>query len=254
MSISNISNVNRNIYTQLNSGKRINSAADDPAGKAIAEKLKGQVNGYDKGTYNAKVGQAMLNTAEGGLGSIADSLQRMRELSVQAGNTAVYTPSDLKAMQKEIDQLKSSIQDAAKNTQFNTMSLLDGSKADWNLAVNPNGSGMTIQTANSTLDVLGIADYDITGNFDISKLDEAIQMVSDARSSIGASSNALDHTIRYNEYASYNLTASQSNIEDLDIPKAVSEKEKNRVLEEYQIFFMKRMMEDESRTNKLLQF
>lgn len=254
MSITNVSNLNSNIYRQLASGKRIHSAADDPAGKAIAEKLKSQVNGYDKGTYNAKMGQAMLNTAEGGLSSIADSLQRMRELSVQAGNTAVYTPSDLKAMQKEIDQLKSSIQDAAKNTQFNTMSLLDGSKADWNLAVNPNGNGMTIQTANSTLDVLGIADYDITGSFDIGKLDEAIQKISDARSSIGAGSNALDHTISYNQYASYNLTASQSSIEDLDIPQAVSEKEKNRVLEEYQMFFMKRMMDDEGNKNKLLLF
>lgn len=252
MSISSISNANSNLYTQLSSGKRINSAADDAAGMAIAEKLQSQSNGYDVGTYNAKMGQAMLNTAEGGLSSIADSLQRMRELGVQAANTAIYTPQDMKAMQDEVDQLKASIQDAAKNTRFNTMSLLDGSKADWNLATNPNGNGMTIQTANSTLDTLGIADYDITGDFDISKLDEAIQKVNDARSSIGASSNALDYTIRYNEYASYNLQSSQSSIEDLDIPKAVSEKEKNRVLEEYQIFFMKKKMEQQGNANKLL--
>lgn len=252
MSISSISNANNNLYTQLSSGKRINSAADDAAGMAIAEKLQSQSNGYDVGTYNAKMGQAMLNTAEGGLSSIADSLQRMRELSVQAANTAVYTPQDIKAMQDEVDQLKASIQDAAKNTRFNTMSLLDGSKADWNLATNPNGNGMTIQTANSTLDTLGIADYDLTGDFDISKLDEAIQKVNDARSSIGASSNVLDYTIRYNEYTSYNLQSSQSSIEDLDIPKAVSEKEKNRVLEEYQIFFMKKKMEQQGNVNKLL--
>ncbi len=254
MSISSISNMNSNLYTQLASGKRINSAADDAAGMAIAQKLESQANGYDAGTRNARMGQAMLNTAEGGLSSIADSLQRMRELSVQAANTALYTPADIQAMQDEVEQLKGTIQDAAKNTQFNTMSLLDGSKADWNMATNPNGNGMTIQTANSTLDTLGIADYDLTGDFDIGKLDDAIQKVNDARSSIGASSNALDHTINYNKYASYNLTASQSALEDLDIPKAVSEKEKNRVIEEYQIFFMKKRMEEEDNVNRLLRF
>ncbi len=254
MSISSLSNVNNNIYTQLASGKQINSAADNAAGLSIAESLKKQSNGYEVSSNNAAAGQDMLAVAEGGLNSIMGSLQRMRELSVQASNTAVYSSDDISAMQDEIDQLKSSIQDTAKYTTFNTMELLDGSKADWNLATNPSGNGMTIQTANSTLASLGIENFDVTGNFSIDTIDEAISNVSKSLSSIGSQSNALTYAINYNDYAAHNLTAARSNIEDLDMAKAVSEKEQKRILNEYQLFFTKKKMEEEQKVTRLLQF
>lgn len=255
MAISGISGSSNNYYGMIASGKRINSAADDAAGLAIAEKLESQANGYDVGRDNAAAGQDMLRVAEGGLGSIMDSLQRMRELSVQASNTAIYGKDELGAMQNEIDQLKQSIQDAAKYTQFNTMNLLDGSKESWNIATNPDGSGSKVTTPNSTLAALGIENYDVSGgNFDMKVLDDAISKVSDAMSSIGASYNGLEHRMNFNSYASYNLTASKSRIEDLDIPKAVSEKEKERLLNEYKMHFLRRQIEDQNQKAGLLRF
>lgn len=256
MSVSGISGLsNNNYYGMIASGKRINSAADDAAGLSIAEKLETQVNGYDVGSDNAKAGQDMLRVAEGGLGSVMDSLQRMRELSVQASNTAIYGQDELNAIQKEIEQLKGTISDATKYTQFNGMNLLDGSKGQWNIATNPDGSGTEVTTPKTTLEVLGIADYDVSGGrFDIGVIDDAISKVSDALSSIGASTNGLQHQINYNDYASYNLTASKSRIEDLDIPGAVSEKEKARLLDEYKLFFMKKQMEDASNVARLFKF
>lgn len=255
MAVSGISGSSNNYYGMIASGKRINSAADDAAGLAIANKLGTQATGYDVGRNNAAAGQDLLRVAEGGLGSIMDSLQRMRELSVQASNTAVYGNDELRAMQDEIDQLKSSIQDAAKYTQFNGMNLLDGSKEAWNIATNPDGSGSQITTPKSTLEALGIADYDVSGgNFDMRVLDKAIGKVTDAMSSIGASTNGLQHRMNFNSYASYNLTASKSRIEDLDIPKAVSEKEKERLLNEYKMHFLRRQIEDGRMKAGLLRF
>lgn len=255
MAVTGISGSGNNYYGMIASGKRIHSAADDAAGLAIANKLETQANGYTVGSNNAAAGKDMLGVAEDGLGSILDSLQRMRELSVQAGNTAVYGQGELNAMQKEIDQLKLSIQDAAKNTQFNGMNLLDGSRDTWHLATSPDGSGPVITTPESTLEALGITDYDVSGgNFDMRVLDDAIGKVTDALSSIGASTNGLQHQMNFNSYASYNLTASQSRLEDLDIPGAVSDKEKERLLNEYRMHFLRRQLEDESRKAGLLQF
>lgn len=248
-----ISGINAVDYSYLASGKRINSAADDASGLAIAEKLTSQTKALDAGTSNALTAKDMLNVADGGLSSIHSSLQRMREISVKASNSAVYGADDLAAMQDEIEQLKFSIQDAAKGTEFNKISLLDGSKADLNIATNPDGSGMKIQLANATLEALGIADFDVTGNFDISALDHAINQVSEARSNIGATSNALDSRVNYNSYASYNLVGARSNIEDLDIPQAISDLKKEQVINEYKVFFQKRLLEEENFVTKMFQ-
>lgn len=240
-------------YTALASGKQINSAADNAAGLAIAEKLESQSTGLSVGSSNAKAGQDLINVADGALSTIQDSLQRIRELSVQASSSAIYSPGDIRAMQKEIDGLKQSIQDTAKGTSFNTMKLLDGSMADLNLATNPQGGGLKIQMANSTLEALGIEDYDVTGKFSIKTIDDAIKKVSDARSSLGAQSNALDYTIRSNDYSAYNTTASQSKIEDTDYAKEITEQKKNQVMDQYRMFAQKAQMENEAGILKLFQ-
>ena len=244
MNISSVSNYStyRN-YQALSSGKRVNSAADDAAGLAISQKLQSQSNGYDVGYRNAGTSQDMLKTADGALGSITDNLQRIRELSVQAAN-GLYTDADRGAIQKEIDQLKQSISDTASQTQFNTKNLLDGTMGNSHVAAGPNGNGMEIQMPNATLKALGIEDYDVSsGNFDISVIDDALDKVNSARSGIGASSNRLDS---YNANASYNLTASQSRIEDLDYPKAVSDMKRNDLLRTFQIMMQRKMMENEN--------
>lgn len=240
-------------YTELVSGKRINSAADDAAGLAIAKKLETESTGLSTGANNAAAGRDLIQVADGALSGIQDSLQRIRELSIQASSSALYSPSDIKSIQQEIDGLKQSIQDTAKGTTFNTMKLLDGSMADLHLATNPQGGGMTIQLVNSTLESLGIADYDVTGDFNISDIDDALQKVSDARSSLGAQSNALGHTITNNRYSSYLTTAAQSRIEDTDYSEAITERQKEEVLEQYRIFNLKNIEESKSGILKLFQ-
>ena len=119
---------------------------------------------------------------------------------------------------------------------LNQINLLDGSMADLHLALNPSGGGMEIQTSNATLEALGIADYDLTGNFDIKKLDDAISKVSDARGSYGSVSNALEYSSSVSSISALNATASKSNIEDMDIGQYVSDKKKEDIMRQYQYF------------------
>lgn len=238
MSISRINENNlNNSYKQLSTMKKVNKAADDAAGAAIVQKLLSQSNGYDVGSKNASAGRDMLAVAEGGLDSIHSNLQRMKEISVQASN-GIYTAEDRAIMQEEIEGLKSSIQDAAKGTEFNTMKLLDGSMADKNIATNPDGSGKKISIDSAALDTLGIANFDVTSSFNIKDLDNAINMVSQSRGKIGADQNALEYAKNFNGVASQNLTASRSKIEDADVGRAVSDMQKEKVLVEYQRFAM----------------
>ena len=119
---------NRNLsrsFQKLSSGKRINSAADDAAGLAIAQKLLKQTNGLNAGVYNARTSQNMLNVAEGAMGSVTDMLQRVNELSIQAAN-GTNSSSDRGAIQAEIDQLTQEIDRVSATTKFNESYLLKG--------------------------------------------------------------------------------------------------------------------------------
>ena len=150
--------------------------------------------------------------------------------------------------------MKESISDVAKNTSFNTKSLLDGSMGSSHVASGPDGSGMDINMPDATLDALGIADFDVTGDFDLSVIDGALEKVSSARSEMGATSNRLDYTINFNSYASYNTTVSRSRIEDLDFPKAVSDMKKNSILEEYRLMMQKKQEEQNNMVVNMLRF
>ena len=233
------------IYGQIASGKRINSAADDAAGLTISKKLEEQTRGYNAGTQNAKQGIDALNISDGALGQIGDSLQRIYELSVKAGN-AMYGPNELKGIQDEISGLMGGIQDIAKGTEYNTLKLLDGSMADISMATNPNGGGPSIKMANATLEALGIDGYDVTGKFDINRISSAIDKVNESRSKIGAQTNALEYTVGQNNITAENLTASQSKLEDLDIYQAISDMKKQQTLDNYKLMMQKNQQEQET--------
>lgn len=111
---------------KLSSGLRINSAADDAAGLAISEKMRGQIRGLDQAKSNSQDGISLVQTAEGALSETTSILQRMRELAVQSSNDTA-TDSDRTQIQKEVSQLSSEIDRIANTTQFNTKNLLDGS-------------------------------------------------------------------------------------------------------------------------------
>lgn len=236
-------------YGKIASGKKIQSAADGAAELSIVEKEDAQVRGLNAGAKNIGSAQDMLKVADGAMGGITDYLQRIRELAVQASNTAVVTDSDRANIQMEIDQLKQGISDIASQTTFNTKPLLDGSNTEFQIATNADGASMTVSTADTTLAALGIADFDVTGNFDIADIDKALETVSAARSSAGAQSNALEYAYNYNTNASLNTTAAKSRLEDLDIPQAISEQKKQETLQEYALFMQKKKQEEEQ--NKL---
>ena len=250
MRIPTVSNYANSLYGKIASGKRIQTAADDAAGLAIANKLKKESNGLDVGAYNIQNGIGVANIQDGALGTMHDSLQRIRELSIQASN-GIYSDSDKQAMQDEIDQLLMDIEQTAVGTEYNQMKLLDGSMADMHIASNPDGTGMKIQMENGTLKALGIEGYSVMGNFDISVIDAAMEKVSASRSRTGATTNAMEHAYNYNTRASLELTGARSRIEDLDIPKAVSEQKKNKLLQDYRFGMMKKQIDNDSYVLKL---
>ena len=233
------------IYSQIASGTKLQSAADGAAEMAIVTKENAQVNGLNMGERNAQDGKSLLNVADGAMDNLADQLQRIRELAVQASNTAVLTDDDRQMIQDEIDQLKQGISDIANNTQFNNKKLLDGSYKDGYIASGPNGTGMMLDIGDATLQALGIADFDVTGDFSVGTIDDALSKVSSNRSTIGAQSNSLDYTIAYNSNASINLTSAKSRLEDADLAKLVSEKDKQNILQSYRIIMQKKAQEQE---------
>ena len=242
-----------NIYSKLSSGKRINKAADDAAGLAIGKKMQRQENGLLVSAQNVKDGMGALNVADGAMDGMMDYLQRMRELALRASN-GLYSDSDRETFQTEIDSLKEGIQSLAKNTSFNEQTLLDGSMADMNLVTNPEGGGLSISMANTTLEALGIADFDVrSGNFDLSAIDKAMDMVSSARSNTGAYTNRLTHTYNFNMGAAEETTRSRSRIEDLDLPMAISEKQKKDLLMEYRNLMLGNITNQRSMMMKLFQ-
>lgn len=361
---------NRNLsrsFQKLSSGKRINSAADDAAGLAIAQKLLKQTNGLNAGVYNARTSQNMLNVAEGAMGSVTDMLQRVNELSIQAAN-GTNSSSDRGAIQAEIDQLTQEIDRVSATTKFNESYLLKGGAGKNSIPVSARDAGITgtltqdATKATFTMDALKIGDSIKIGGigytigdkddetnpnvitadtaysriqeqlaaassvgattaatvsagtvdpndpskvrFEISKgsveqsnsfstslhvgaesdmankisvnidalnaagigiyglnvadktgmaatnaidaISDALAKVSAQRSSLGAASNRLDHSIAYGNNAIYNLTASHSRIADTDYGKGVTDLKKNQLLNTYSIMMQRKYMENQS--------
>ena len=118
----------RSTVTQLSSGLRINTAADDPSGLAIAEKLQAQVNGFDQAVKNVQDANNAATVAEGALQTTTDILQRIRSLAVEASSD-ITSPTDKQNLQAEVSQLLLEVNRISQNTNFNGSALLDGSHA-----------------------------------------------------------------------------------------------------------------------------
>jgi len=228
---------------KLASGNRINTAADDAAGMAISEGMKNQLAGTNKGINNAHDMKNALNVADAGLESIADALGRIRELGVQAAN-GIYTQSDRKIFQEEINQLVEHINSVGENTNFNTQKLLDGTFVNKNAATGPNGEGMNVNIQGSLAEQLGIANIDVVNSrMDFDAIDNALEAVNTQRANIGAQTNRLEHTINAQETAAYNLAVSNSRKADADMAKAMLERSGRNALEQVGIHMQKLAME-----------
>jgi flagellin len=207
---------------RLSSGLRINSAKDDAAGLAISERLTTQVRGYNQAIRNAGDGISLAQTAEGGMEAITNSMQRMRELAVQAANYS-NTTADRTAINSEFAQLKAEIDRVSQQTKFNTRGLLDGSFTSATFQVGAN-SGETISVdsiTNMGATALGLtAAIDVTtaanASTAIGAIDTALTTVTSARANLGASINRFEQTVSNLRVTVENLSSARSRIQDAD--------------------------------------
>ena len=214
---------------RLSSGFRINRAADDAAGLAISEKLRGQIRGLSQAQRNSQDAVSLVQTAEGSLNEVHSMLQRVRELAVQYQNGTLST-SDKAAITAEAAQLASEIERIGNSADFNGIKLLDGSGGTISFQVGANdGDVIAVDTATLS-DKVGTVTVDQTDA--ISAIDAAIEQVSALRGSFGAVQNRLEHTL--NNLATYqeNLTASESRIRDVDMASEMVEFSKNQILQQ----------------------
>ncbi len=236
---------------QLSSGYKINRAADDAAGLTISEKMRSQIRGLTQASANAQDGISCVQTAEGALAEVHDMLQRMNELAVKSAN-GTNTTADRVAIQKEINALVSEIDRVAQSTQFNTLSLLDGTFAP------SKGNNVTLQvgTANKAeqtiaikistmsatgLGIAGLKNVSLKSTASslttqagakaaITLITQAIAKVSSQRSSLGAVQNRLEHTIANLDNIVENTTAAESAIRDTDMAETMVRYANNNIL------------------------
>ena len=233
---------------RLSSGLRINTAKDDAAGLAISERMDSQVRGMNVAIRNANDGVSMTQTAEGGLATVGNMLQRMRELAVQATNSTNQT-GDLSAMDKEYQQLANEITRTLRDTQFNGVSILD-TTADYSFQVGANsGQTITISSADlnastgatntalaevasgGALSALSIAQDSNSANAgNITALDAAIQAVNEQRASLGAVQSRFENTISNLQSSVENQTAAKGRIKDADFATESANLSKSQIL------------------------
>ncbi|KGO14509.1 flagellin [Clostridium botulinum] len=250
---------------RLASGMRINRASDDPAGLAISEKMRAQIRGLEMASRNVQDGISMIQVAEGGVKEIQSMLQRMRELAVQAAN-GTNSPEDRKNIQDEIDQLTRGIDDVANGTEFNAIKLLNANATgagEVKLQIGANEGqffGIKLQNMNSV--ALGINGNTDKNGVDVSTsenasaaikvFDDAINKASSFVSSLGASSNMLEHRINYLENTIGNLTEAESRIRDADMAKEMMNYTKYSVLQQVAQAIFSQVLKQQESTIQLL--
>jgi flagellin len=229
----------QNSYAQLASGNRINKSADDAAGLAISETLKGQIRGFRQASRNANDAISLVQTSEGGLNEISNIVVRMRELGVQAASDTVGD-RERGMINVEIQQLKQETDRIAKSTKFGSVALLDGTGQHFDFQVGVNNDAFTDRIGfdaskqNATLDSLELGGLDYAtkegAQEALGKLDQASLKVNEQRANLGAIQNRLQSTVSNLGIQDENLSAANSRIRDTDVAMATAELTKNNVL------------------------
>ena len=235
---------------RLSSGLRVNSAKDDAAGLAIAERMNTQVRGMNVAIRNANDGISMAQTAEGALGKVSDSLQRMRELAIQARN-ATNNTADKLSLDKEFGELSKEIQRVLDGTTFNGKSLLstDAGTQSFQIGANTSANDMIdIVTTNMAADaeITIIAGTDNTGlgrseltstdvadiGTVIDNIDIAISRINSERASLGASQNRFDAVISNLMISAESQAAARGRIMDADFAAETSNLSRAQILQQ----------------------
>jgi flagellin len=213
---------------RLSSGSRINRAADDAAGLAISEKLRGQIRGLSQAQRNAQDAVSLVQTAEGSLSEVHSMLQRVRELAVQY-KAGTLSNSDKAAITAEANQLLSEIDRIGSGAEFNGIKLLNsGSTITFQVGANDTDSSIAVTTATLASMVSGLS-VDTSA---ISSIDKAIDDVSTLRGTFGAVQNRLEHTLGNLATYQENLMASESRIRDVDMAAEMVQFSKNQILQQ----------------------
>ena len=236
---------------RLSSGLRVNSAKDDAAGLAIAERMTSQVRGMNVSIRNANDGISMAQTAEGALGKVADSLQRMRELSVQSAN-ATNSNSDKDSLDKEFGELSKEIQRVLGGTSFNGQHMLGTDAKAFTFQVGANTTSndtIDITTTDLTADatITAVAGTDNTGAARavidstasaatikgvIDNIDVALSTVNDKRAVMGASQSRFDSVITNLQISVENQSAARSRIMDTDFAAETANLSRSQILQQ----------------------
>lgn len=230
---------------RLSSGLRVNSAKDDAAGLAIAERMNAQVKGMNVAIRNANDGISMAQTAEGALGKIGDNLQRMRELAVQSANDT-NSASDRIALDEEYKALAAENKRVIDNTKFNGQELLTGAggtSGSFTFQVGSNTSAdnqITVTTGNiETAMGSNVQGAAATLGTDAASarqamddLDTAIDAITTARSEFGAVQNRFDSVISNLQVASENQAASRGRIMDADFAQETANLSRGQILQQ----------------------
>ena len=238
--------LNKNIQ-RLSSGLRINSAADDTAGLAMATRMTNQIRGMHQANKNSRDANNLLATAEAGLNDISDLLAQMRELSVQAA-TDTLNDSDRDSINLEFQSLKNELSRIANVTEHNGMNVLNGTyqatgeaatdlRGHWKIQIGADNDADS-QHQFSIMNATDVG-LDINGNdvltvdkarTAVTALDDAIDEVNRERSYIGSEQNKLQFTMSNLSSTINSIETARSNIEDVDYAAEMSELAKNQIL------------------------
>ena len=230
---------------RLSSGLRVNSAKDDAAGLAIADRMNTQVRGMNVAIRNAGDGMSMAQIADGGLSGINDMLQRMRELAVQASNSTNQS-SDIGKLDKEYQELGKEVTRMIEATQFNGESILKSTVGfTFQIGANTDTAANQIAVAASSVNVatgdlavvttgaskaLATAASGNTANIDA--LDKALTVVNDTRANLGAVQNRFENTISYLRTAVENQSAARGRIMDADFASETANLSRSQILQQ----------------------
>lgn len=232
---------------RLSSGLRVNSAKDDAAGLAIADKMTSQIRGMTVAMRNANDGISMSQTAESAMGNITTTLQRMRDLAVQSANRGALSSSDAEKLNTEFKQLKSEISRIIQNTEFNGKKILAGSMSGANFQIGANTAtdnqiSITVGKMSSTTTGIGsvlantvsIGSNATSNNIRsaIIKIDSAISKIDVFRATLGAVQNRFTTTIANLQSSMENQSASKSRIMDADYAVETAALSRNQILQQ----------------------
>lgn len=239
MAIGRVNSLLADNMERLSSGLRVNKAADDPAGLAIAMNLLAQDNSASQALRNTAQGTSLIQTAEGAMGEIGSILDRMRELAVQSSSETLTT-SQRSDIDDEFEELSAEIDRISDSTEYNDIKLTDGSTTSLNVQVGTDGSASSqieltfsdVDASNLGVDTTSVDLSSASGaSSAITAIDSAIDTIASERSSLGASQNRLESASNYMQEMQLATRSARSSIMDADMAFEIAESSRLQVMQ-----------------------